>query len=255
MGRFEAADGGTIFLDEIGNLPLAGQMKLLRVIEGGKFERVGSNATRAAKVRIVSATNADLPSMIREGSFRQDLYYRINVVEIAVPRLAERRADILPIAESVLGPGTKLSEGARSALESYPLAGQCPRAAKRVGTRELLCREALVTAEDLGLPAPDTKDASRRRHLQGIDRSGPRVLRWHDLVRSAGAGFVSPSALSANGSTGYAPMRLRTLSASMAPTLNSLGRRGVVGAPLPSLHNQLLAIAMACLLGLPVASG
>ena len=153
VGRFEAADGGTIFLDEIGNLPLAGQMKLLRVIESGKFERVGSNATRAAKVRVVSATNADLPSMIREGSFREDLYYRINVVEIAVPRLAERRADILPIAESVLGPGTKLSDGARSALESYHWPGNVRELRNVLERAKLLCREGVVTAEDLGLPA------------------------------------------------------------------------------------------------------
>jgi DNA-binding NtrC family response regulator len=181
VGRFEAADGGTIFLDEIGNLPLAGQMKLLRVIEGGKFERVGSNATRAVKVRIISATNADLPSMIREGSFRQDLYYRINVVEIAVPRLTERRADILPIAESLLGPGMKLGEGARAALESYSWPGNVRELRNVLERAKLLSREALVTAEDLGLPAPIRRtragdDISKESIEEALKASGGMIL-------------------------------------------------------------------------------
>ncbi len=181
VGRFEAADGGTIFLDEIGNLPLAGQMKLLRVIEGGKFERVGSNATRAVRVRIISATNADLPSMIREGSFRQDLYYRINVVEIAVPRLAERRADILPITESFLGPGMKLSEGARAALESYHWPGNVRELRNVLERAKLLCREALVTAEDLGLPVPVRRtrvgdDISKESIEEALNASGGMIL-------------------------------------------------------------------------------
>jgi len=181
VGRFEAANGGTIFLDEIGNLPLAGQVKLLRVIESGKFERVGSNTTRAAKVRVISATNADLPSMIREGSFREDLYYRINVVEIAVPRLAERRADILPIAESLLGPGMKLSEGAKAALESYHWPGNVRELRNVLERAKLLCREALVTAEDLGLPAVLRRtrvgdDISKESIEEALKASGGMIL-------------------------------------------------------------------------------
>ena len=81
-GKFEAADGGTLFLDEIGNLPLTGQMKLLRVLETGRFERLGSNRERHVTVRVISATNADLSAMIRDGSFREDLYYRLNAIEL-----------------------------------------------------------------------------------------------------------------------------------------------------------------------------
>ncbi|MEE7560180.1 sigma-54-dependent Fis family transcriptional regulator, partial [Xanthomonas sp. Kuri4-2] len=88
-GKFEAADGGTLFLDEIGNLSPAGQMKLLRVLETGRFERLGSNRERQVRVRVISATNADLTAMIRDGSFREDLYYRLNTVELALPPLAE----------------------------------------------------------------------------------------------------------------------------------------------------------------------
>ncbi|HBF51375.1 MAG TPA: sigma-54-dependent Fis family transcriptional regulator, partial [Massilia sp.] len=103
-GKFEAADGGTLFLDEIGNLPLAGQMKLLRVLETGRFERLGSNRERQVKVRVVSATNADLAAMIRAGTFREDLLYRLNVIELRLPALAARPGDILPLATSFLAP-------------------------------------------------------------------------------------------------------------------------------------------------------
>ena len=111
-GKFEAADGGTLFLDEIGNLPPAGQMKLLRVLETGRFERLGSNRERTVKVRVISATNADLPAMIRAGSFREDLFYRLNLIELRLPSLAARPEDILPLARSFLAPGKALGAGA-----------------------------------------------------------------------------------------------------------------------------------------------
>lgn len=100
-GKFEAADGGTLFLDEIGTLPLAGQVKLLRVLETGRFQRLGSNRERSVKVRIVSATNANLPALISEGKFREDLYYRLNVLPIRVPPLRERRDDIALLIEAL----------------------------------------------------------------------------------------------------------------------------------------------------------
>lgn len=94
VGRFEAADGGTIFLDEIGELDLARQVKLLRVLQEQRFEPLGSSKTRQVDVRVVCATNADLPSMVAAKTFREDLYYRINLVGVAVPPLRERVADI-----------------------------------------------------------------------------------------------------------------------------------------------------------------
>ena len=102
-GRFEAADGGTLFLDEIGNLPPAGQAKLLRVLQTGEYERLGSNTTRRANVRIVAATNLPLRDAMREGRFREDLFYRLSVIELALPALAERRDDVLPLARAFLG--------------------------------------------------------------------------------------------------------------------------------------------------------
>jgi DNA-binding NtrC family response regulator len=102
VGRFELADGGTIFLDEIANISLSQQARLLRVLETGEFERLGSSRTRSADVRLLSATNADLRQEVAAGRFRQDLLFRLNTVEIHVPPLRARRADVMPLAELFL---------------------------------------------------------------------------------------------------------------------------------------------------------
>src|SRR6202521_3749454 len=102
VGRFELADGGTLFLDEIANIPLSQQARLLRVLETGEFERLGSSRTRSASVRLLSATNADLRQEVGAGRFRQDLLFRLNTVEIHVPPLRSRRADIMPLGEHFL---------------------------------------------------------------------------------------------------------------------------------------------------------
>ena len=94
-GYFEVADGGTIFLDEVGELPLSTQVRLLRVLEAGEFIRVGSSATIKTNVRVVAATNVDIPTAISEGKFREDLFYRLNTVPIKVPPLRERKEHII----------------------------------------------------------------------------------------------------------------------------------------------------------------
>ncbi|MBV7539062.1 sigma-54 dependent transcriptional regulator [Duganella sp. sic0402] len=152
-GKFEAADGGTLFLDEIGNLPLAGQMKLLRVLETGRFERLGSNRERQVKVRVVSATNADLQAMIRAGTFREDLFYRLNVIELRLPPLAARPLDILPLAQHFLGADKQLHADAHAALLAHPWPGNV-RELKNVMMRAaLLASGEVIKAADLGLPA------------------------------------------------------------------------------------------------------
>jgi DNA-binding NtrC family response regulator len=151
-GRFEAANGGTLFLDEIGELPLAGQVKLLRVLETGQFEMLGSNKTRSAQVRILSATNADLPLLIREGRFREDLYYRLNVIDIAVPALADRPADILPLARYFLGPSLQLSDDAATALQQHDWPGNVRELRNSIERAKLLARDNMVAAADLNLP-------------------------------------------------------------------------------------------------------
>jgi DNA-binding NtrC family response regulator len=102
IGRFELADGGTIFLDEIGNVPYRQQAKLLRVLETGEIERIGSSHTKRVDVRVISATNADLQTAVESGQFREDLLFRLNTVEIQLPPLRERREDIGPLAAHFL---------------------------------------------------------------------------------------------------------------------------------------------------------
>jgi DNA-binding NtrC family response regulator len=152
-GRFELADGGTLFLDEIGNLPLAGQAKLLRVLESGQFERLGSSRTRKVKVRVVSATNADVAAMIRDGRFREDLYYRLNVIELRLPPLAERIDDVIPLAEHFLDGAVRLDDSARTALVGHAWPGNVRELKNAIQRAALLCQNGVVSARDLGLVA------------------------------------------------------------------------------------------------------
>jgi len=164
-GKFEAADGGTLFLDEIGNLPPAGQMKLLRVLETGRFERLGSNRERQVKVRVISATNADLPTMIRDGRFREDLYYRLNTIQIDIPPLAERRDDVLPLArhflrDNAIAQGKRLSEEAESALYAHAWPGNVRELRNTLQRAALLARGDSIGAADLGLPVAPPPSAA-----------------------------------------------------------------------------------------------
>jgi len=152
-GRFEAADRGTLFLDEIGTLPLAGQVKLLRVLETGHYERVGSSRTRQAHVRVVSATNADLRAMVRQGTFREDLYYRLDVFEIHLPPLAERSADIVPLAEHFLAGRAPLADAARDVLLGHAWPGNVRELKNAIERAALLAQGAPITPAQLGLPA------------------------------------------------------------------------------------------------------
>ena len=151
-GKFEAADGGTLFLDEIGNLPAAGQVKLLRVLETGRFARLGGNRERQVRVRVVSATNADLPAMIRDGRFREDLYYRLNAVELKLAPLAERPDDILPLARHFLPEGRRLAADAERALLRHAWPGNVRELRNVVQRAALLSANGDIRADALGLP-------------------------------------------------------------------------------------------------------
>ena len=188
-GRFEAADGGTLFLDEIGNLPLSGQVKLLRVLETGEFERLGESRTRRARVRVVSATNADLPEMIRTGRFREDLFYRLNTIEVSLPALAQRADDILPLAEHFLGADLRFSDEARRALRRHAWPGNVRELRNAVERARLLAREGVVQAADLGLPL---KSEARP---EGGEEEGPDRALIEATLQAAG-GNVSRAAAS-----------------------------------------------------------
>src|SRR4249919_732501 len=152
-GKFEAADGGTLFLDEIGTLPAAGQVKLLLVLESGRFQRLGGNRERQVKVRVISATNADLPALIRNGQFREDLYYRLNAIKLQLPPLAERSDDILPLARHFLPTGKQLAADAERALLAHRWPGNVRELRNTIQRAALLAKTATLTAADLGLPA------------------------------------------------------------------------------------------------------
>lgn len=157
IGRFEAADRGTLFLDEIGNLSPAGQMKLLRVLQSGELSRVGSSETRKVDVRILAATNADLRAAIAAGRFREDLYFRLNVIEIEVPGLRDRPEDVLPLARAFLdrfaGPEGKkqLSAAARAALYEHSWPGNVRELMNCVRRAMLVAPGAEISPQDLGL--------------------------------------------------------------------------------------------------------
>ena len=159
VGRFELADGGTLFLDEIANLPHGQQRKLLRVLETGEFERVGSSKTKRADVRVLSATNADIDAEVSEGRFRQDLLFRLNTIEIHLPALRDRRADIEPLATAFLRRHARhyrkniegLEPEALEVLEGYAWPGNVRELDHVIERAVLMANGASIRPSDLGL--------------------------------------------------------------------------------------------------------
>ena len=159
VGYFELAGHGTLFLDEIGNVPLTQQAKLLRVLESGEFQRVGSSKARKVDVRILTATNSDLERSVAEGTFREDLYYRLNTVEIQLPALRERREDIPLLAAHFLRisggkygrPDMTYSAAAMDALIRHPWPGNVRELRHSVERAVLLTENHVVDLEHLGL--------------------------------------------------------------------------------------------------------
>ena len=153
-GLVQSADGGTLFLDEIADLPLSMQVKLLRVIQEKSVRPVGASQEVATDVRILSATHRNLGSMVASGEFREDLYYRINVIELRVPALRERGDDVVGLAEHILdrlGATVSLDAGARKALQSYPFPGNVRELENVLERAVTLCASGTVSESDLNL--------------------------------------------------------------------------------------------------------
>jgi DNA-binding NtrC family response regulator len=206
-GRFELADGGTLFLDEVGNLPQAQQAKLLRVLESGRFERVGGSRTLTADVRVLTATNADLQAMIAEGRFRRDLYFRLNTVEIHIPPLRERREDIVVLAQNFLGQQCRkhgrdvhFSEAALEAMRSHDWPGNVRELSHAVERALLLASGDAIESGDLALspgaggvemgggevmPLADAERVLIRNALDRFDGNVQEAARALGLSRSA----------------------------------------------------------------------
>ncbi|MDR3630899.1 MAG: sigma-54 dependent transcriptional regulator [Desulfocapsaceae bacterium] len=201
IGRFEQANGGTIFLDEIGEISLSLQTKLLRVLEEKAFERVGGNRTIYADVRIIAATNKDLLRQIEEGLFREDLYYRINVLPVRLPPLREREKCIIPLAEVLLEKLCKslkrrditgFSKKALIGIQAYPWPGNIRQLANTIERAVILEDDSLIHEHSLSMPSirsrqTDTQQAKRRGEADPAaaaeDEGSSLATQERDLIR------------------------------------------------------------------------
>ncbi len=204
-GLFKAAHGGTLFLDEIADLPLAMQVKLLRVIQEKSIRAVGAQQEEPVDVRIISASHKDLEAMVEEGSFRQDLYYRINVIGITVPNLSERAKDIPQLADYLIekhnyqnAASVAISEQALTALGNYTFPGNV-RELENILERALaLCENESIEADDLQLPdlngANDEKPASLGEMTQNLEKeqiiSALEDNRWNQSATARALGIT-----------------------------------------------------------------
>ena len=184
-GKFELADGGTLFLDEVGDMPAAMQAKLLRVLQEGEFERVGGTHTLRVDVRVVAATNKDLAAEVQAGRFREDLYYRLNVVPIHAPPLRERREDVPELATHFLAEACerngrrpmRLERDALAALQTHDLPGNVRELRNLVERLAILCDGPEITADDVTAALPGGRRPRTDRFRAGAS--------FHDLVEEA----------------------------------------------------------------------
>jgi two-component system NtrC family response regulator len=176
VGRFTLADKGTIFLDEIGELDLACQVKLLRVLQEQKFEVLGDSTTRTVNIRVVSATNADLPKMVQERTFREDLFYRINLITVHLPALRERREDIpllvrhfadLQCKQNGL-PAVDFTPDAMEYLQRLPYPGNIRELKNLVERTILVSGKEMLNAEDFKTLNPATAEPEISMNLNGL---------------------------------------------------------------------------------------
>ena len=205
IGRFELADGGTLFLDEIANIPPSQQPKLLRVLEDGELERVGSSRTLKVDVRLVSATNADLADEVAQGRFRKDLLFRLNTVELRLPPLRERREDIAAMASAFLGrfatryqrDGLSFSPSALRTLEQYGWPGNVRELSHVIERAVLMGRRGQIdqfdfslqtlaaasTSADVALPANMTLEQAEQAMVRNaLDQCGGNIQRAADVL-------------------------------------------------------------------------
>jgi DNA-binding NtrC family response regulator len=207
-GRFELADESTLFMDEIANIPLAQQAKLLRVIETGDFERLGSSKTLHANVRIISATNANLENEIPAGRFRQDLLFRLNTIQIALPPLRDRREDIMPLANSFLGQHAEryrkqisgFDEAARERLLQHRFPGNVRELDHVVERAVLMTRDRQIRAGDLGLTTGTAE--SRNLEEMSLEEVEPFLIK-KALARNDGNARKAAEALGLSRSAFY----------------------------------------------------
>ena len=191
IGRFEQADGGTLFLDEIGDMSQSTQAKILRVLQEHEFERLGGTRTLRVDVRLIAATNRDLAAMVQSGHFRQDLYYRLNVVTIDTPPLRERKDDIVPLAQAFIRRFAaelkkkvdSLDPDAQKLLMRYNWPGNIRELENTIERAMLMCDGGTIAARDLRLG--DTAPAGSGRESSPVVRIPPTGMPLDDIERLA----------------------------------------------------------------------
>ena len=183
-GLIESADGSTLFLDEIGELPLEAQSRLLRVLQEGEIRKVGSTDRTYVNVRLVAATHRNLLDMVSKGQFREDLYYRLNVIELRCPPLRDRGEDIMVLAEALLDrvkhqmnrPELKFSGSIQASIESHPWPGNVRELGNVIERAVVLCEGPLIDHSDLGLTnVPDTNHTFSAKEQRPMGRAQPMM--------------------------------------------------------------------------------
>ena len=159
-GLFEVADNGTLFIDEIGELPGALQPKLLRALEDGSIRRVGSHRERKVDVRVIAATNRTLVDEVAAGRFREDLYYRINVMSLELPPLRKREGDVPLLIRSMLGKGWSITDDAQLAMEKYQWPGNVRQLKNAIERAQILANDDRITIDDLPAEIVESGDDS-----------------------------------------------------------------------------------------------
>ena len=212
MGKFEQADGGTLFLDEIGNIPLHLQAKLLRAIQSRSVVRVGGSEAIPVNIRLICATNMDLAALVREGRFREDLYYRINTVHIALPPLRERKEDILPLAQLFLDryaqkyhrPLTGIAEAAAQALKEYRWSGNIRELQNCIEKAVILSEGTTLTGKDLQLERSGKPDVTT---IHAVNESEEERLVRDAMERTGGNISAAAKMLGVSRPTLYAKLK------------------------------------------------
>jgi two-component system nitrogen regulation response regulator NtrX len=229
QGRFELADGGTLFLDEVGDLGPEAQAKLLRVLEGGVIERVGGERPFAVNVRVIAATNKDLQQAVRQGQFREDLWFRLNVLPIHIPPLRERAEDIAPLVRHFaercaarLRRPVKFDAGAVTLLAAYGWPGNVRELANIVERMAILATAELITAPDVARVLPSDGTAPRPT----TDNGGESV--WRDIALTETLDqyereLIAKALSASRGNVAEAARRLQTDRANLYRRMRRLG--------------------------------
>jgi DNA-binding NtrC family response regulator len=234
-GRFELAQGGTVFLDEIGEMPVELQAKLLRVLQEREVQRLGSSETTKLDVRVIAATNADLVELVRMGKFREDLYYRLNVVPLEMPPLRQRAGDLPMLVRHFVEkicrqeqlPAREAPRETMERLQRYAWPGNVRQLENAVETAIALCGEReVLLASDFVLPAPDrVRDAAETPPVVAIPESG---LDFEQVVASFEAQILEQALRRSNGNKSQAAEMLRlkrtTLTAKLKTLSAAVGR-------------------------------